>query len=74
MVSPLIKLETHDRPREKQAAQLRAWRTLLLQIKVAAEAEAREAWGRMAQAGIDNLEARRERRRPRLRRGKKGAD
>jgi hypothetical protein len=39
------------------------WLTLLVQMKVATEAEARAAWGRMAQQGIDKLEARREQRR-----------
>ena len=39
------------------------WLTLLVQMRVATEEQAREAWARVAQQGIDELEARRERRR-----------
>lgn len=39
------------------------WLTLLVEMRVATEQQAREAWRRVAQQGIDELEARRERRR-----------
>ena len=46
------------------------WLTRLVQMRVATEEQAREAWGRVAQQGIDRLEARRaERKRKRRRKG-----
>jgi hypothetical protein len=39
------------------------WLTLLVQMRVATEEEAREAMRRVAQAAIDDLEAKREQRR-----------
>ena len=44
------------------------WLTLLIQMGVASEANAREAMCRVAQAAIDEKEARRERREERKRR------
>jgi hypothetical protein len=39
------------------------WLTLLVEMRVATEEQARAAWVHVAQQGIDELEARRERRR-----------
>jgi hypothetical protein len=39
------------------------WLTLLVQMRVATEAEAKEAWRRVAQKGIDDMNERRKRRR-----------
>ncbi len=47
------------------------WLTLLVQMRVATEEQAREAWRRVAQQGIDELEARRERRRAQRERRRK---
>ena len=50
------------------------WLTLLVEMGIATEQEARDAMRRVAQQGIDELEARRERRREaRDRRRKRGS-
>ena len=46
------------------------WLTLLVSMRVATEGEAKEAWRRVAQKGIDDMNERRERRRQR-RKGRK---
>jgi hypothetical protein len=50
------------------------WLTLLVQMGVATEEQARAAWARVAQQGIDKLEARRERRRTERERGRRKRD
>ena len=44
------------------------WLTLLVQMRVATEEQARAAWARVAQQGIDKLEARRDQRKRKRRR------
>lgn len=46
------------------------WLTLLVSMRVATEAEAKEAWRRMVQKGIDDVNERR-RRHDRRRKGRK---
>ena len=46
------------------------WLTLLVSMRVATEADVREAWRRVAQKGIDDMNKQRERRRQR-RKGRK---
>jgi hypothetical protein len=50
------------------------WLTLLVQMRVATEEQAREAWARVAQQGIDDMEARRERRRAQSERRRRKRD
>ena len=47
------------------------WLTLLVSMRVATEAEAREAMGRVAQKAIDDMEERQERRRQARKRRRK---
>ena len=47
------------------------WLTLLVSMRVATEAEVKEAWRRVAQKGIDDMNERRERRRAERKRRKK---
>jgi hypothetical protein len=46
------------------------WLTLLVSMRVATEAQVKEAWRRVAQKGIDDLNERQERRRAKKRRRK----
>lgn len=46
------------------------WLTLLVSMRVATEAEAKAAWRRVAQKGIDDMNERRERLRQRRKRRK----
>lgn len=46
------------------------WLTLLVSMRVATEAQVKEAWRRVAQKGIDDLNERQERRRAKRRRRK----
>jgi len=50
------------------------WLTLLVGMRVATEKEAREATSRVAQEAIDDMEARKERRRVERRRKRRGED
>ena len=47
------------------------WLTLLVSMRVATEAQVKEAWRRVAQKGIDDLNERQERRRAERRRRKR---
>jgi len=50
------------------------WRTLLVGMRVATEQEARDAMCRVAQKAIDDMEARREKRRERQEKRRKRSD